>query len=261
MMDIAARLAAFRRATGEAGGQPTPTVGPTETGEARREGAPTPEDRPAGAVVRGVDVADRPLANPADIPHAVVEHLVERCGSRHGPILVCARPAGHAGECGSAEWPDGRADGVRWSGAEFRGFGPDATFMPPERPADADDHVAIPPSTDAAELVGSFARPTGIGEPLLDAPSGERRTCRSPRCGAPVIWHVSPTTGKGHPLEIEVLRGRLPSPADREPGEVRAVIVASGRSVRIVLDPAGDMLGRESHFAKCPDGPAFRKPR
>jgi len=169
--ELKAAIAARRKRIAEAEGAPPTPAGPAETGEAGGEGPPAPEDQPP----------------------VVVDHLVGRCGSRHGSILVCARPAGHEGECGSANWPDGRADGVRWSGAEFRGFGPDATFMPPERPADADDHVAIPPEVDFAA-----ARVAALREQIPEP---------CPKCGQPVIYSYrgttpvprEPGTGKMHP--------------------------------------------------------------
>lgn len=73
-----------------------------------------------------------------------------------------------------------------------------------------------------------------------------RGTCRSEACGAVIIWARS-RDGKAIPLDVEPT-------ADGNLALVGGIAEAYG------LEHAAEKLPRyTSHFATCPDAPAFRK--
>lgn len=85
--------------------------------------------------------------------------------------------------------------------------------------------------------------------------------CRSPRCGASVIWAEHEETGKRSPYDA--------SPIERVDQETRTSL--SGL-YELIARPGNVPLARrattarganlhESHFATCPDAERFRKAR
>lgn len=73
-------------------------------------------------------------------------------------------------------------------------------------------------------------------------------TCRSHRCGAPIIWARSMATGKLMPVDAEpVADGNIVLTEDLL-GEITAVI-----------EPGATAPRHKSHFATCPDADRFRR--
>lgn len=75
--------------------------------------------------------------------------------------------------------------------------------------------------------------------------------CRSERCKAAILWISLAPSNKPHPVDmIPKLEGTI------------KVFIEDGRRYGKVL-PVDQRRGRlyVSHFATCPDGPSFRKPR
>lgn len=109
------------------------------------------------------------------------------------------------------------------------------------------------PSRDAAELVESL-RPVEPSAPFSGPPT---KPCKS--CGAPVVW-VKTAAGQKMPLDPPRRRGVASSAAPEGLPRV-SVVDDGGRVVQIVEHDEGDIWGRVSHFATCPNASEHRRPR
>lgn len=92
----------------------------------------------------------------------------------------------------------------------------------------------------------------GLPPPEAPRPAVKTTPCKS--CGAPVLWAVT-SSGSRIPLDPTEIRASADGP-----GRAVSLVVEGGAVVSLREDPAGDQVGRESHFATCPNAAQHRKP-
>lgn len=98
------------------------------------------------------------------------------------------------------------------------------------------------------------AQPAPVPAPEPSAPT---KPCTS--CGAPVVW-TRTVAGRPIPLDPPLRRGVASASAPEGPPRI-AVVDDQGRTLQIVEHAEGDIVGRVSHFATCPNAAGHRKPR
>lgn len=104
----------------------------------------------------------------------------------------------------------------------------------------------------------------GVPEPEAARPAPQTATCSS--CGAPILWLVT-RAGQRIPVDpaelravptAEVTRRREADLTYTHPGRRVHLVAESGETAWGYLDEAGDLVGRESHFATCPNASRHR---
>lgn len=91
-----------------------------------------------------------------------------------------------------------------------------------------------------------------VPEPAAKRAQGTAK-CQS--CGAPIVWAVT-RDGRRIPLDPPEIRA-----SEHGAGREVVLVVDGATRGRLREDPDGTVIGRESHFATCPQGPQHRKAR
>lgn len=248
MKEVLAAAKARRSAAGPAVGEtavfdPSP-LDPAQsgpTGGAAAELSPPARILPADAPPEVELSARRAVQQPGEPPAEVA-----RGGGDGVEPLLPLRSTGQLG-AGGVPPAAGRGGRAGRRGAVDTDTGP--TLVPAgARPVEEPPAPPRPPPPGS-----SFKGTLAAGPVTVDAPAGKPGKCRS--CGAEVIWWPNPLTQKTIPLEARVIRASHVADADSRPV---TLFFGDGGASRVWTRADGPLLGRESHFAHCPQAGSWR---